>query len=93
MSSNPCLSCGACCAHFRVSFYWAETDAVLGGTVPVALTTPVNHHLVAMKGTVSKPVHCIALEEGGRACRLLDLRPTLLHLPQRDAVVAQRCGG
>ncbi|THB82127.1 YkgJ family cysteine cluster protein, partial [Pantoea allii] len=22
--SNPCVSCGACCAHFRVSFYWAE---------------------------------------------------------------------
>lgn len=60
--SNPCLACGACCAHFRVSFYWAETDAALGGVVPVALTTPVNHHLVAMKGTEAKPVHCIALE-------------------------------
>ncbi|EFG2122847.1 YkgJ family cysteine cluster protein, partial [Escherichia coli] len=21
---NPCMTCGACCAFFRVSFYWAE---------------------------------------------------------------------
>ncbi|HDH0840599.1 TPA: YkgJ family cysteine cluster protein, partial [Klebsiella pneumoniae] len=21
---NPCMTCGACCAYFRVSFYWAE---------------------------------------------------------------------
>ncbi|HGV2870196.1 TPA: YkgJ family cysteine cluster protein, partial [Escherichia coli] len=20
---NPCMTCGACCAFFRVSFYWA----------------------------------------------------------------------
>ncbi|MBE0930280.1 YkgJ family cysteine cluster protein, partial [Escherichia coli] len=20
-TDNPCLTCGACCAHFRVSFY------------------------------------------------------------------------
>ncbi|MLR39642.1 YkgJ family cysteine cluster protein, partial [Salmonella enterica subsp. enterica] len=23
---NPCMTCGACCAYFRVSFYWAEGD-------------------------------------------------------------------
>ncbi|EEX7666747.1 YkgJ family cysteine cluster protein, partial [Escherichia coli] len=23
---NPCMTCGACCAFFRVSFYWAEAD-------------------------------------------------------------------
>ncbi len=22
---NPCINCGACCAYFRVSFYWAES--------------------------------------------------------------------
>lgn len=21
---NPCVGCGACCAHFRVQFYWRE---------------------------------------------------------------------
>ncbi|MBR7358785.1 YkgJ family cysteine cluster protein, partial [Klebsiella pneumoniae] len=23
---NPCMTCGACCAYFRVSFYWAEAS-------------------------------------------------------------------
>ena len=23
---HPCLTCGACCAHFRVSFHWSEAD-------------------------------------------------------------------
>jgi Fe-S-cluster containining protein len=36
---NPCMTCGACCAYFRVSFYWAEASDG-GGTVPVQLTEP-----------------------------------------------------
>jgi Fe-S-cluster containining protein len=24
---NPCVGCGACCAHFRVQFYWREGEA------------------------------------------------------------------
>ena len=35
---NVCQPCGACCAHFRVSFYWAEADDAPGGFVPAALT-------------------------------------------------------
>ncbi|EEC8989014.1 TPA: YkgJ family cysteine cluster protein [Escherichia coli] len=23
---NPCMTCGAYCAFFRVSFYWVEAD-------------------------------------------------------------------
>ena len=26
-AANPCLDCGACCASFRVSFYWSEAEA------------------------------------------------------------------
>lgn len=37
---NPCMTCGACCAYFRVSFYWAEASDG-GGTVPVHLTEPL----------------------------------------------------
>ncbi len=37
---NPCMTCGACCAYFRVSFYWAEADDA-GGLVPSALTEPL----------------------------------------------------
>jgi len=66
-----CQSCGACCAAFRVSFYWAEADDAPGGTVPAALTRPVSPHLRCMAGTEAKPVRCVALagEVGGRvAC-------------------------
>ena len=31
------MTCGACCAFFRVSFYWAEGDDA-NGTVPASLT-------------------------------------------------------
>jgi len=24
VSFNPCIDCGACCALFRASFYWAD---------------------------------------------------------------------
>ena len=30
---NPCMTCGACCIFFRVSFYWSEADDA-GGTIP-----------------------------------------------------------
>lgn len=28
---HPCLSCGACCAHFRISLHWSEAEPSLGG--------------------------------------------------------------
>ena len=59
---HPCLSCGACCAHFRVGFHWSETEPSLGGTVPAALTESFGPHGVAMRGTWAKQPRCIALE-------------------------------
>lgn len=60
--SDPCQHCGACCASFRVSFYWGETQAHPLGTVPVTLTQKVNDTYVCMKGTEINPVRCIALQ-------------------------------
>ncbi|MEW6678438.1 MAG: YkgJ family cysteine cluster protein [Pseudomonadota bacterium] len=60
--STPCQQCGACCAYFRVSFYWSEADPFLGGTVPGELTVPISPHFVAMAGTQGAPVRCTALE-------------------------------
>jgi Fe-S-cluster containining protein len=57
-----CQTCGACCATFRVSFYWAEADDAPGGTVPVALTRPVSPHLRCMAGTEARPTRCVVLE-------------------------------
>lgn len=57
-----CQRCGACCAQFRVSFYWAEADDSPGGTVPVALTRPVGTLHRCMAGTEARPVRCVALQ-------------------------------
>ncbi|MBU9831112.1 MULTISPECIES: YkgJ family cysteine cluster protein [Rahnella] len=59
--NNPCMTCGACCAYFRVSFYWAESEEA-GGRVPQALTEQVTPFLSCMQGTGSKSPRCIALE-------------------------------
>lgn len=53
MQDNPCMHCGACCAYFRVSFYWAEMVSG-GGVVPDELTEPLTPFLSCMKGTNSK---------------------------------------
>ncbi|RDK02203.1 YkgJ family cysteine cluster protein [Paraburkholderia lacunae] len=77
--SQVCQACGACCAHFRVSFYWGETDLQALGSVPEALTVPVSPHRVAMRGTEVKPVRCVALtgEIGcSVACSIYELRST-----------------
>lgn len=61
---NPCLQCGACCAYFRVSFYWSEADPFLGGSVPAELTEAINSYRSAMKGTLCAPARCAALDGG-----------------------------
>ena len=75
--SFDCQSCGACCAFFRVSFYWAETDAHPEGSVPQALTTAISPHHVAMQGTTRKPPRCVALDgDIGKSvgCRIYEQR-------------------
>jgi len=59
--ANPCIHCGACCAYYRASFYWAEADDTPGGTVPVELTEKINDFRRVMKGTNQKAPRCIAL--------------------------------
>lgn len=79
MRDNPCVTCGACCAHFRVSFYWAEADDAPGGTVPTALTEDITSLLRCMKGTNQREPRCAALEGciGERVqCTIYAQRPT-----------------
>lgn len=82
-SSHPCLSCGACCAFFRVAFYWREAEETVEGRpgpVPVALTEDLDSHQRCMKGTNRKRGgHCVALQ--GRvgkqaSCAIYDRRPS-----------------
>jgi uncharacterized protein len=60
-ATSPCLTCGACCAAFRVSFHWREADDAPEGTVPVHLTENLTPHLRCMAGTNQKQPRCAAL--------------------------------
>lgn len=60
--ANICLSCGACCANFRVSFHWSETTLATPDGVPQELTETISSHHNCMKGTNQKKPHCIALQ-------------------------------
>lgn len=78
--AHPCLSCGACCAHFRVSLHWSEADPGLGGRVPFELTEPLRAHERAMRGTSQSSPRCIALDADiGRysRCTIHDRRPSV----------------
>jgi uncharacterized protein len=77
---NPCLSCGACCQHFRVSMYMGEMASSPGGTVPDELVSAVNPVIVCMKGTEAGNGRCVALRgvvgKPGIRCEIYNLRPT-----------------
>jgi len=77
---NPCLDCGACCAHFRVSFYWSE--AATNG-LPASLTeqispffacmagtnNPAAPRCAALSGTVGEQVACTVYAQRPSACK------------------------
>jgi uncharacterized protein len=76
---NPCLACGACCAHYRVSFHWWETERFLGGVTPAGVTVQISQHRVAMAGTERTYPRCVALEgQVGEAvcCSIYEQRPS-----------------
>jgi Fe-S-cluster containining protein len=74
--ADVCQRCGACCAHFRVSFYWAE--GVVRGLADTAVeqVTPL---LACMAGTNQPEPRCHGLEgQVGEqvSCRLYEQRPS-----------------
>lgn len=81
-SPNPCLTCGACCAAFRVSFYWSESSEDIADSVPTELTYHVAPLLCAMKGTDQPYPRCIALQgEVGTGvwCAIYGRHPSVCH--------------
>lgn len=77
MSQHPCLSCGACCAHYRVSFHWSETLSESFG-VPVDLTAELSPHRNVMKGTDQSAPRCaafIGVVGAAAACSIYQNRP------------------
>lgn len=78
-SPNPCVSCGACCATFRVSFYWAEADAL---NIAPELTEQVNAFYSCMAGTNQPQPRCHALTGkigGPTSCQIYHQRPSPCH--------------
>lgn len=75
---SDCLSCGACCATFRVSFYWAEADDAPDGWVPVDMTEKLTPHLRCMRGSNSKSRRCDQLQGDipGALCGIYPHRPS-----------------
>ena len=81
--SHPCLTCGACCVFFRVSFHWSEADPALGGPVPVELTESLRTHERVMRGTSQANPRCVALDaDNGRysRCTIRHCRPSVCAL-------------
>ena len=75
--SNPCISCGACCASFRVDFAREELQSE-GGCVPDGLTVELNERLARMRGTDHLKPRCAALvgKIGEKAsCGIYEWRP------------------
>lgn len=78
MKTHPCLSCGACCAYFRVSFHWSETSVESHG-VPLELTNWVAPHQNSMNGTNQEKPKCVALLGiigKATSCKIYENRPS-----------------
>ena len=76
--SHPCLSCGACCASFRVDFSVHECDSN-GGRVPSGLAEEVNDFTCRMRGTDYARPRCAALTGTigqQAACGIYEWRPS-----------------
>ena len=77
-SEHPCLSCGACCASFRVDFSVEETQEC-GGSVPDGLVVPVTDYTARMRGTDHASPRCAALTGTvgvKAACGIYEWRPS-----------------
>ena len=72
--ANPCLSCGACCAYYRITFH---TDEALA--IPAEYLEQIQPEVSCMKGTNNYPPRCSALRgEVGQqvSCAIYENRPS-----------------
>src|SRR5512139_3157229 len=72
---DECQRCGACCASFRVSFYWAEAWS---RGLPDLLVEKVNAQMACMAGTNQVDPRCLGLHGTvGRQvnCAVYAMRP------------------
>jgi uncharacterized protein len=92
MLDNPCTTCGACCASFRVDFSVQELLSE-GGSVPDGLTVEVTGSTCRMRGTDHSPARCAALtgKLGEQvACGIYEWRPNPCHELEAGSHACQR---
>ncbi|MBL7669572.1 MAG: YkgJ family cysteine cluster protein [Bdellovibrionaceae bacterium] len=95
-----CQDCGACCASFRVCFYWRDAEPEDNPTpVPPGTWSDASHSMRVMNGTdvkhgprcvsligrIGKHVHCDIYENRSSTCR--DFSPSYqngVHNPKCD---------
>lgn len=73
-TDNPCLSCGACCAYYRITFHADEALAI-----PAEYLEQIQPEVSCMKGTNNYPPRCSALRgEVGQqvSCAIYENRPS-----------------
>lgn len=78
---DECLRCGACCAHFRVSFYWAEAEVI-----DEHLVEPLTPVYSCMRGTNQPEPRCQALT--GEIGKEVGCIPSMLYV----VLPVERCG-
>lgn len=81
---HPCIGCGACCASYRVSFYWREAEASdtetpvlpetfdeLAGSFRCMKGTSDKHHpkCISLLGKIGEDAHCGQYESRPSPCR------------------------
>jgi Fe-S-cluster containining protein len=84
---NPCLSCGACCAYYRITFPEEDCNHLAGGYVPAELTAVSAKNRRLMLGTEDRNPRCIALEGclGFQVkCTIYQSRPSTCRVFQRS---------
>ena len=95
-----CISCGACCVTYPVTFSRQELDSEPGGWVPAALAEKdkIFTRCAHMRGTRDTPRRCVALEGiigVGVNCSIYELRPSACRDFAQDADAGRgdaRCG-
>jgi hypothetical protein len=76
---NICLGCGACCAAYRVSFYWSEArelgleehliEKLTSLRMCMAGTRQNNVRCRALQGIIGREVFCITYSRRPSPCR------------------------
>lgn len=59
MPTHPCLSCGACCAAYRVAMHWIEAEQ---RGIAEALVEKLDPHRLAMRVDDASHLRCVALQ-------------------------------